>query len=515
MIIDPAVIRQVSREKDIDAEKMFAALEEAMSSAARKFYRDKAVVTAIDRSTGEMTAWSFRTVVEELDTESEEPPPQILLDEARTLVDQKGTGGDLRIYRPSTTEGEPPSQVSELRVGDEIRMTREPVGLGRIAAQTAKQVLYQKVREAERENIYNEFFPKVGEMMNGTVKRFERGDMIVDLGRTEAIIPRDQQSRAERYGQGERIRAVLVDVHKNPKGPQLVLSRTDPRLLIRLFEMEVPEIYDGTVVIKGAVRQPGERAKVAVRSRERDVDPVGACVGMRGSRVQSIMRELHGEKVDVIPYSDDLITFAQNALQPAKITRVSPIHHEDGTMSLDCVVEDDQLSLAIGKKGQNVRLASALIGMKIEIKGESEVKGEVAMALSRMLETSRRRQFPVAEIEGVGEKTAEKLVEAGITTLGDLLDKTAAELAEIPGIGEAKAEKLLAAAREREAVMIAEAAEADEAEAEEEEFEEDNAEAIAAEDEAVDEAAQGSEGAAKGPAEGEDAEKPQETTVRE
>ena len=191
-------------------------------------------------------------------------------------------------------------------------------------------MLYQKVREAERDNIYNEYFPKVGELMSGTVKRFERGDMIVDLGKTEAIIPRDQQSRAERYGQGERIRSILYDVHKNPKGPQLVLSRTDPRLLIRLFEMEVPEIYDGTVVIKGAVRQPGERAKVAVRSRERDVDPVGACVGMRGSRVQSIMRELHGEKIDVILYSDDLITFAQNALAPAKITRVSPIHHEDG-----------------------------------------------------------------------------------------------------------------------------------------------------------------------------------------
>jgi N utilization substance protein A len=435
------------------------------------------------------------------------------MDEARELVAQKGTGGDLRIFRPAAAEGEAPSQVSELQLGDEIRMTREPVGLGRIAAQTAKQVLYQKVREAERENIYNEFFPKVGEMMNGTVKRFERGDMIVDLGRTEAIIPRDQQSRAERYGQGERIRAVLVDVHKNPKGPQLVLSRTDPRLLIRLFEMEVPEIYDGTVVIKGAVRQPGERAKVAVRSRERDVDPVGACVGMRGSRVQSIMRELHGEKVDVIPYSDDLITFAQNALQPAKITRVSPIHHEDGTMSLDCVVEDDQLSLAIGKKGQNVRLASALIGMKIEIKGESEVKGEVALALSRMLETSRRRQFPVAEIEGIGEKTAEKLAEAGIATLGDLLDKTAAELAEIPGIGEAKAEKLLASAREREAALIAEAAEA--AEAEEFAEEEEAAEAEAAEEEAAEEEAPASAADAEGSAEGENAEKPQETTVRE
>jgi N utilization substance protein A len=251
----------------------------------------------------------------------------------------------------------------------------------------------------------------------------------------------------ERYGQGERIRAVLHDVHKNPKGPQLILSRTDPRLLIRFFEMEVPEIYDGTVVIKGAVRQPGERAKIAVRSRERDVDPVGACVGMRGSRVQSIMRELHGEKIDVILYSDDLITFAQNALAPAKITRVSPIHHEDGTMSLDCVVEDDQLSLAIGKKGQNVRLASALIGMKIEIKGESEVKGEVAEALSRMLQTSRRRQTPAAEIAGIGEKTAKKLSEAGVATLGDLLEKSAEELAQIPGIGEKSAEKILEAAR--------------------------------------------------------------------
>ncbi|HEY3203632.1 MAG TPA: transcription termination factor NusA [Thermoanaerobaculia bacterium] len=449
MIIDPSVIRQVSREKEIDAEKMFGALEEAMSSAARKYYHDKAMVTLIDRQTGKMTVYSPRTVVAELDTESEEPPPQILLDDAKALVAEKGTDGEVRVLRPGA-EGEPPAEVRDVTIGDEVRIYRETVGLGRIAAQTAKQVLYQKVREAERDNVYNEYYPKVGELMNGTVKRFERGDMIVDLGRTEAIIPRDQQSRAERYGQGERIRAILYDVHKNPKGPQLVLSRTDPRLLIRLFEMEVPEIYDGTVVIKGAVRQPGERAKVAVRSRERDVDPVGACVGMRGSRVQSIMRELHGEKIDVILYSDDLITFAQNALAPAKITRVSPIHHEDGTMSLDCVVEDDQLSLAIGKKGQNVRLASALIGMKIEIKGETEVKGEVAQALSRMLEASRRKQRAVGEIPGVGEKTAERLVEAGIATLGDLLAKSAAELAELPGIGEKSAEKILEAARAAE-----------------------------------------------------------------
>jgi N utilization substance protein A len=403
-------------------------------------------VTAIDRKTGEMTVYAPRAVVAELDTESEEPPPEILLDEATELVSKHGTKADVRVLRPGA-EGEPPTEVSDVQLGDQVRVYREPIGLGRIAAQTAKQVLYQKVREAERDNIYNEFQPKVGELMSGTVKRFERGDMVVDLGKTEAVVPREQQSRAERYGQGERIRAILYDVHRNPKGPQLVLSRTDPRLLIRLFEMEVPEIYDGTVVIKGAVRQPGERAKVAVRSRERDVDPVGACVGMRGSRVQSIMRELHGEKIDVILYSDDLITFAQNALAPAKITRVSPIHHEDGSMSLDCVVEDEQLSLAIGKKGQNVRLASALIGMKIEIKGETEVKGEVAEALSRMLQASRRRQTPVSEIPGVGEKTAERLVEAGVGTLGDLLDKTPEQLAEIPGLGEKTVEKILEAAR--------------------------------------------------------------------
>jgi N utilization substance protein A len=435
----------VSREKDIDAEKMFGALEEAMSSAARKFYHDKAMVTLIDRQSGAMTVYSPRTVVAELDTESEEPPPQILLDEARELIAQKGVRGEVRVLRPGA-EGEPPSEVDDVQLGDEVRVYRETMGLGRIAAQTAKQVLYQKVREAERDNVYNEYFPKVGELMSGTVKRFERGDMIVDLGKTEAIIPRDQQSRAERYGQGERIRSILYDVHKNPKGPQLVLSRTDPRLLIRLFEMEVPEIYDGTVVIKGAVRQPGERAKVAVRSRERDVDPVGACVGMRGSRVQSIMRELHGEKIDVILYSDDLITFAQNALAPAKITRVSPIHHEDGSMSLDCVVEDEQLSLAIGKKGQNVRLASALIGLKIEIKGETEVKGEVAEALTRMLQASRMRQTPVSEIPGIGEKTAAKLADAGVASLADVLEKSAEELALIPGIGGATAEKILEAA---------------------------------------------------------------------
>src|SRR5258707_9707196 len=398
--------------------------------------------TALDRISGEMKMFVVKEVVED-ENQIKDPQAQWTLEQARKVDPEVGIGGKIRLdyitkevvdvvkdHNTQIRTYEAQKIDSEVEQGDEvhIRLTQAAGDFGRIADQSAKQVLYQKVREAEREKVYNEFRDKHGELENGYVKRFERGDIIIDLnGKTEGIIPRSQQSRAERYSQGDRIKAVIIDVHTQPKGPQVVLSRTDPRLLMKLFEMEVPEIYDGTVVIKGAVRQPGERAKVAVRSRERDVDPVGACVGMRGSRVQSIMRELHGEKIDVILYSDDLITFAQNALAPAKITRVSPIHHEDGAMSLDCVVEDDQLSLAIGKKGQNVRLASALIGLKIEIKGETEVKGEVAEALSRMLEASRRRSSPVTAIEGIGEKTAEKLAEAGVTTLGELLDKSAEE----------------------------------------------------------------------------------------
>ncbi len=459
-----SVIRQVSREKDIDAEKMFSALEEAMAAAARRFYKVKEIVARIDRETGEITAYTPRRVVDTMPEplpepvepaeplpEGVEPPPDpatlVLLDDAKSIVREAGAGGTVRVLRPGQDGGEA-YEVEEPELGDELRIYRSTEGLGRIAAQNAKQVLYQKVREAERERIYNEYMPKVGELINGTVKRFERGDIVVDLGRLEAAIPRDQQSRAERYGQGERVRAVIADVHKNPKGPQIVLSRTDPRLLIRLFEMEVPEIYDGTVVIKGAVRQPGERAKVAVLSRERDVDPVGACVGMRGSRVQAIMRELHGEKIDVIQYSDDLITFAQNALSPAKITRVSPIHHEDAPLTLDCVVEDEQLSLAIGKKGQNVRLASALIGAKIEIKSEAEVKGEVAEALGRMIRASQRQQTPVADVPGIDEETAASLREAGIENLDQLLSQSTESLAPVGDMGAERAQEILNAAQE-------------------------------------------------------------------
>ncbi len=450
------VLEQVTREKSIDKDRWISALEDAMASAAKKQHRIKEPVRAeFDPSAGKFQAFVVRTVVEEV----EDPLAEISVEEAR-------------------------EENPELNAGDEIRRPLSTDGLGRIAAQSAKQVLYQRIREAEREKVYNEFIDRMGEILNGTVKRFERGDIIVDLGRTEAIVPKSEQSRHERYSQGERIRAVIVDVHTQPKGPQIVLSRTDPRLLVKLFEMEVPEIYDGTVVIKNAVRAPGERAKVAVASRERDVDPVGACVGMKGSRVQSIIRELRGEKIDIIEHSDDLVTFAQSALAPAKITRVSVTHHGE-TPHLDVIVEDEQLSLAIGKRGQNVRLASELIGSRIDIKSETDVKDEVADALAKMLQDAMAEadlpafDFGVSEASeidwesapGIGSNAAGALQEAGYTTYGDLLNADPEAIEAFEDVGPKTAQALLAWAGDKVSsdAEIAEGTSGEEAAGEDEE----------------------------------------------
>ena len=434
------LLQQVAREKDVDIDRWIGALEDAMASAAKKQHRIKEPVRShLDRETGAFEAFIVKQVVEEV----EDPLAEWTVEEARE-------------HKP------------DAEVGDEIHIPVSTEGLGRIAAQSAKQVLYQRVREAERENVYNEYIDREGEVVNGTVKRFERGDIIIDLGRTEAIVPRSEQARHERYSQGERIRGVIIEVHKQPKGPQIVMSRTDPRLLVKLFEMEVPEIYDGTVVIKNAVRAPGERAKVAVFSRERDVDPVGACVGMKGSRVQSIIRELRGEKIDIVEYSDDLVTFAQAALAPARITRVSVTHHGERPQ-LAVIVEDEQLSLAIGRRGQNVRLASELIGARIDIKSESDVKDEVADALARMLQTALSEgeegapagaatEVDLTEAPGVGAKTAAALVEAGYGTLEALVGASLEDLQEVEGLGPKTAANLLEwAAAKAEEVGAAEA----------------------------------------------------------
>src|SRR3954471_14526906 len=465
-------IKALAYEKSIDVERVFKALEDALATAARKYYKTREPMeTVIDRVSGEMTMYVIKDVVID-ENEIEDPQAQWTLEQAKKVDPDVEVGGRIRlsyitkevvdVVKDSNTQirtYEAQKIDPEVEQGDEVKipLTTPPADLGRIAAQSAKQVLYQKVREAEREKVFNEFKDKMGELENGYVKRFERGDMIIDLnGKTEGIIPRHHQSRAERYSQGDRIKAVIADVHTQPKGPQVVLSRTDPRLLIKLFEMEVPEIYDGTVVIKGAVREPGERAKIAVMSRERDVDPVGACVGMKGSRVQSIIRELRGEKIDIIPWHDDIVVYAQNSLAPAKITRVSVTSDEQAHRPhLDVIVDNDQLSLAIGKRGLNVRLAAELIGAKIDIKSEEEVKGEVADALTAMLQEAMaesRAATNVHEIENMPAEWADKLEEAGYDDLDSIINASPDDLAAIEGVDEETARQMIEIARKHEQI---------------------------------------------------------------
>jgi N utilization substance protein A len=332
--------------------------------------------------------------------------------------------------------GDARKKQPEVEVGGEVTETKPTDVLGRIAAQTAKQVILQKVREAERDTIYNEFHTRVGELVNCIVKRTEGPDTIVDLGRTEARLPKREQSRLEAYNVGDRLRVTIRAVERAAKGPQVVVSRADPALVQRLFEMEVPEIYDGTVQIRAVAREAGERTKIAVESRDKDVDPVGACVGMKGMRVQSIIRELRGEKIDIIPYSEETVAFAQKALSPAKVTRVQIVDPEE--KRLEVIVEDTQLSLAIGKKGQNVRLASKLIGWNIDIKSEEEKRREIEAQMAALTAPGT----PLAQLAGVGPKTIEKLEAHGVTSIEKLADMTPEQLVEIPGIGEKMVEKI-------------------------------------------------------------------------
>lgn len=345
-------IETLAKEKGIEPEVVITAIEDAVLTASRKYYKsNENLRTKFNQETGQIELYAVKRIVENV----AEPETEIAIEKAQELY------GD------------------EAEVDMEIEFPKPTDVLGRIAAQTAKQVIFQKVREAERENIYEEYSERIGEVVTGTVKRFENGDIVLEMGRVEVLLPRKEQSRAENYNPGDRIRAVIKGVTRSTKGQQIMLSRTDPALLVKLFEQEVPEIYDDTITVKGAVREAGDRAKVAVYSRERDIDPVGACVGMKGNRVQSIIRELRGEKIDIIEWSDDPVAFVTNAISPAKVQRVSIVDETERVMEV--MVEDRQLSLAIGKKGQNVRLTSKLTGWKVDIKSEEEKRREVEAQL--------------------------------------------------------------------------------------------------------------------------------------
>jgi N utilization substance protein A len=407
----------LSRDKGIEPSIVVGAVEDAIALATRKYYKTVENMRAeLDKESGEIRAYVYKTVVETPEL-VEDPVNQITLDEARALAPEVEVGGEIRYYKPTDV-------------------------LGRIAAQMAKQVIFQKVREAERDTVFLEYNHRVGEIMNAVVKRVEPQDVIFDIGKAEARMPRREQSRLEQFAVGERVRVVLLRVDRAAKGPQVIVSRAVPELVQNLFQSEVPEIYDGTVTVRAIAREAGERTKIAVQSRDKDVDPVGACVGMKGMRVQSIIRELRGEKIDIIEYSDEITTFAEKALQPAKVSRVSITDLTD--KQIEVIVDDSQLSLAIGKKGQNVRLAAKLLGWKIDIKSEEEKRQEVEQQMQAM---SGGPSTPIEQVTELGEQIIQKLVVAGITTVEALADMTPEQLEEIPGIGEKTLEKISLAVR--------------------------------------------------------------------
>jgi N utilization substance protein A len=393
-------IEILSKEKGIDAQIVLDAVKDAMLIAARKHFRTVENYEADFDDKSGIRLFAVKTVADPV----VDPALEMTLAEAKRVD-------------------------SAAEIGTVVRIPKPTDALGRISAQTAKQVIFQKVREAERETIYREYSDRVGELVNTTIKRVEGLDLVVDLGKTEARLPKREQSRLESYSVGDRVRCVIRIVDKSAKGPGVVVSRADSELVKRLFEQEVPEIYDGTVTIRGCAREAGERTKIAVSSRDRDVDSVGACVGMKGMRVQSIIRELRGEKIDIIEFSDDPVNFATHALSPAKIGRVTIIDPVERHMEV--IVDDSQLSLAIGKKGQNVRLAAKLLGWKIDIKSEEEKRQEVQNAIEQLSTGA-----PVSALieHGLAEATVDALVKGDIGTVERLGGMTPEELEALEGI---------------------------------------------------------------------------------
>lgn len=401
------VIEQVSKEKGIDKSILISALENAMVSAAKKMFGHQRKIEAqYNTEIGEVELFEAKTVVEQVN----DPTVEVELDDARENLDP------------------------EAQLGDELLCKLDTSSFGRIAAQAAKQNIVQRVRDAEREIIYNEFKGREGQLVNGIVQRFEKKNIIVNLGRTDAILPEKEQVPRERYRQSDRIRAFIVAVEMTSRGPQIVLSRTHPGMLVKLFEQEVPEIYEGIVEVKGAAREPGGRAKIAVYSNDQDVDPVGACVGMKGTRVQAVVQELRGEKIDIVHWTADQAEYVCRALAPAK---VSKIIIDDEDHSMEVIVPDDQLSLAIGRKGQNVRLASRLAGWKIDVRSEAEAEEE-----------TRRARASLGAIPGVNDMAAELLYQDGFKSAEEVAEAELEALLEVEGIGKEKAETIYRSSRE-------------------------------------------------------------------
>ena len=400
------VIEQVSKEKGIDKSILISALENAMISAAKRtFGHQRKIEAQYNSELGEVEIFEAKLVVEEI----QDPVIEIGLQEARESLDP------------------------EAELGDELLTKLDSSSFGRIAAQAAKQNIVQRVRDAEREIIYNEFKSRGGELVHGIVQRFEKNNIIVNLGRTNAILPEKEQVPRERYRQNDRVRSYILSVEMTSRGPQIVLSRTHPGMLIKLFEQEVPEIYEGIVEVKGAAREPGGRAKIAVLSNDSDVDPVGACVGMKGTRVQAVVQELRGEKIDIVHWTEDQAEYVCRALAPAKVTKIII---DDDEHSMEAIVPDELLSLAIGRKGQNVRLASRLTGWGIDVRGESEADEE-----------SRRARSSLTAVPGINDVFAELLYQAGFKSAEELAEAELEMILEIDGIGPEKAESIYQSSR--------------------------------------------------------------------
>lgn len=416
-----SLLEQIAREKGLEISVLIDALKMAVEAAARKrMPMAKELHTEFNDATGEVEIFVEKTVVEEVAQDDEE----ISLEEAQSIA-------------------------PEVELGEQVLVQQVLQDYGRIAAQLAKQVILQKVREAEVELIYEDFKDKKGELINGIMQRYEHGDLIVDLGKAEGVLPRREQVFRETFNRGERIRAYILDVRKTSKNAMVILSRTHTGLIQRLFEMEVPEISEGMVEIMGIVREPNGRTKIAVRTNDRDIDAVGACVGMRGMRVQSIVQELRGEKIDIVEYSEDAETFIRNALSPAKVSRIL-VNEPEKRMTI--IVADDQMSLAIGKKGQNVRLAAKLVKWRIDIKGQGEAgdMGDSSSLFAAKKPAAEEANFLdlVKDTKGLGEKIMAALFSADVVSFEGALDLGVKGLKELPGIGPKKAEAILELAEE-------------------------------------------------------------------